>query len=40
LPLADWVLVATNSFDASGNFSSSLSFSTSDYQRYYAIKMP
>jgi hypothetical protein len=38
LPLADWKVAGAGSFDASGNFSVSISYSAADVSRFYVIK--
>jgi hypothetical protein len=38
LPIASWTPIATNTFDASGNFNISLPYSEGNEQQYYSIK--
>jgi hypothetical protein len=38
LPANAWTPVATNTFDGSGNFSATVSYSTNDAQRFYVVK--
>jgi hypothetical protein len=37
-PFTNWTPIATNTFDGSGNFSTTLPLSTGNQQRFYVIK--
>jgi hypothetical protein len=39
-PLANWIPVATNTFDASGNFSATNAVNSNSTQQYYLLKLP
>jgi autotransporter-associated beta strand protein len=40
LPLSSWASIATNQFDANGNFSFSATINPAEPQRFYALQLP
>ena len=40
LPFSNWARIATNVFDASGNFSFTNSLNLNDTQRFYLLQLP